>query len=126
MTGEPAHFSGKPPSTWDVRIFVQALQSLLPNLNWREVILWLDYPEFHLSSPDGLNLIVSAFKLATRDTFPLECFYLSWRNTQGHLSLLKQAIIGCPEFSVAQYPMVIMQLTDEHKFNLNSEEAKTW
>lgn len=126
MTGEPSHFTGKPPSTWDVRIFVQGLQSLLPNLNWREVILYLDYPEFYLSSPDGLNLIVSAFKFATRDTFPVECFYMDWRNTRGHLSLLKQAIVGCPEFSVAQYPMVIMQLTDEHKFNLNSEEAKTW
>ena len=126
VTGDPPHYTGKSPTTWDVRVFVQALQSLLPNLNWREVILYLDYPEFNLSSPEGLNLIVSAFKLATRDTFPVECFYLVWRNTRGHLSLLKQAIVGCPEFSVAQYPMVVMQLSDENKFNLNSEEAKTW
>ena len=68
MTSDPAHFSGKSPPTWDIRVFVQALQSLLPNLNWREVILYLDYPEFYLSSPEGLNLIVSTFKLATRYT----------------------------------------------------------
>ena len=66
MSSDPTHFAGKPPSTWDIRVFVQALQSILPNLNWREVILYLDYPEFHLSSPEGLNLIVSTFKLATR------------------------------------------------------------
>ena len=72
------------------------------------------------------ELIMCYFNLFSRDTFPLECFYLSWRNTRGHLSLLKQAIAGCPEFSVAQYPMVIMQLNDEHKYNLSSEETKTW
>ena len=66
MSSDPAHFAGKSPSTWDIRVFVQALQSILPNLNWREVILYLDYPEFHLSFPEGLNLIVSTFKLATR------------------------------------------------------------
>ena len=45
VTGDPPHYTGKSPTTWDVRVFVQALQSLLPNLNWREVILYLDYPE---------------------------------------------------------------------------------
>ena len=71
-------------------------------------------------------LDVYDFIIFCRDTFPLECFYLSWRNSRGHLSLLKQAILGCPEFSVAQYPLVIMQINDEHKYNLSSEDAKTW
>ena len=88
------------------------------------MILNLDYPEFYLESPEGLSLIMTGFKSITRDPFPLETIYLSWSCTRGQLSLLRQAIKGCPEFSVSQFPLISLQLSDE--LNLHSEEARTW
>lgn len=96
------------------------------DLNWREVILNLDYPEFNLDSPKGLALIITGFKSVSRDPFPLETIYLGWSSTSSQLSLLKQAIKGSPEFSIAQFPLCSMQLSDELKANLNSEDARTW
>ena len=95
-------------------------------MNWREVILHLDYPEFYLDSPEGLSLIFTAFKSVSREPFPLETIYLGWSCTRGQLSLFKQAIKGCAEFSIAQFPLCSMQLHDDLKVNLNSDEAKTW
>ena len=96
------------------------------DFNWREVILNLDYPEFHIDSPDGLGLIMTGFKSVSRDPFPLETIYLGWSCTGGQLSLLQQAIKGCAEFSIAQFPLCAMQLGEDLKANINSEEARTW
>lgn len=90
------------------------------------MILNLDYPEFNLDSPKGLALIITGFKSVSRDPFPLETIYLGWSSTSSQLSLLKQAIKGSPEFSIAQFPLCSMQLSDELKANLNSEDARTW
>ena len=98
----------------------------MSDLNWREVILKLDYPDFHLDSPEGLLLIMTGFKSVSRDPFPLETIYLGWSCTSGQLSLLKQAIKGCAEFSIAQFPLCSMQLKDELKVSLNSEDVKIW
>lgn len=90
------------------------------------MILNLDYPEFHLDAPEGLALIMTGFKSVSRDPFPLETIYLGWSFTKGQLSLLKQAIRGCSEFSISQFPLCSMQLSDELKANLSSEETRTW
>lgn len=90
------------------------------------MILNLDYPEFYLDSPEGLALIMTGFKSVTRDPFPLETIYLGWSCTRGQLSLLRQAIKGCSEFSIAQSPLYSLQLNEELKTNLHSEEARTW
>lgn len=69
---------------------------------------------------------MSAFKSASRDPFPLETIYLAWSCTSGQLSFLRQAIKGCVEFSVAQFPLGTIQVSDELKTNPNSEDARTW
>lgn len=98
-------------------------------LNWREVVQSLDYPDFYVPSPDALSLIVTAYNQASRDPFPLDCLYMvEWRNTRGQLSWVKAAIKGCPEFSVAQFPLACIPqgLVEELKINLAVEEAMTW
>ncbi len=95
-------------------------------MNWREVILNLDYPEFYLDSPEGLSLIITGYKSVSRDPFPLETVYLTWSCTRGQLSLLKQAIKGCPEFSVAQFPLCTLKMSEDVRISANSEMAKTW
>ena len=105
-------------------VIVRPLKLL--GFNWREVILNLDYPEFFLESPEGLSLIMTGYKSVSRDPFPLETIYLGWSCTRGQLSLLRQAIKGCSEFSIAQFPLYSLQLSDELKINLHSDEARTW
>lgn len=90
------------------------------------MILNLDYPEFSLDSPEGLGLIMIGFKSVSRDPFPLETIYLGWSCTSGQLSLLRQAIKGSAEFSIAQFPLCSMQLGENLKANLNSEDVRTW
>ena len=57
----------------------------VPNLTWHDVIMKLDYPGFQLSSPEGLALIVTAYKTASRDPFPTEAIYLSWECPRGQV-----------------------------------------
>ena len=89
----------------------------------------LDYPGFYVPSPEALSLIITAYNQASRDPFPLDCLYMvEWRNTRGQLSWVKTAIVGCPEFSVAQFPLACIPqgLVEELKINLTIEEAMTW
>ena len=52
---------------------------------WRELILHLDYPGFVLPSPEALSLIMTAYNMACREPFPLECVHLSWSNPRGQV-----------------------------------------
>ena len=90
------------------------------------MILNLDYPEFYLDSPEGLSLIVTGYKSVSRDPFPVEMIYLVWSCTGGQLSLLRQAIKGCPEFSVAEFPLCTLKLSDDMLLKTSSDIAKTW
>jgi CCR4-NOT transcription complex subunit 1 len=125
VTGEAAHASIKGPATWDVKNFVSAVQSLVPNMPWRELILHLDYPGFILPSPEALSLIMTAYNMACREPFPLECVHLAWSNPRGQLSWYLQVLAGCPEFNVSQYMGESIDL-EPFKIVLSSEEAKPW
>ena len=105
---------------------VGVLISFRADFNWRDVILNLDYPEFYIDSPEGLALIMTGFKSVSRDQFPVGTIYFGWTCSRGQLSLLKQAIKGCPEFSIAQFPLSSMQLGEELKVNPSSEDVRTW
>lgn len=52
---------------------------------WRELILHLDYPEFYLPSPEALSLVMTAYNMACREPFPLECVHLAWTNPRGQV-----------------------------------------
>ena len=52
---------------------------------WRELILHLDYPGFILPSPEALSLIMTAYNMACREPFPLECVHLAWSNPRGQV-----------------------------------------
>ena len=40
--------------------------SQVPSLCWRDVIPELDYKGFHLPSPEGLSIVITAFNTACR------------------------------------------------------------
>ncbi len=81
---------GKPsPLTWDIQVLVDAVRSQAPNLNWSAVMRQLDVPSFKVIDHAGLNVIVSAFKLASSEPFPADAFLGRWKNSNGQLGLLK-------------------------------------
>lgn len=105
--------------SWVLETFLSVLKDLVPSLNWRELVLALDHPEFSLPDPDSLSFIMRAYRLATQDPFPVEVLYrydscplslpsllLSrrpWENREGQLSWLRHALSGCADFSFADY-----------------------
>ena len=75
----------------------------VPNMPWRELILHLDYPGFILPSPEGLSLIMTAYNMACREPFPLECVHLAWANPRGQVR--QWDVDGCAELCI--FKMVV-------------------
>ncbi|XP_053697550.1 CCR4-NOT transcription complex subunit 1 [Sabethes cyaneus] len=93
--------SGGENSTWKPEIFVQALKEVVPGLNWKDVCLALDHPEFLIKDRPGLALLLSILKMGVQSNglgqhFPIECVYQRWTNVEGQLSLIAM-ILKCPD-----------------------------
>ncbi|XP_030378589.1 CCR4-NOT transcription complex subunit 1 isoform X2 [Scaptodrosophila lebanonensis] len=91
--------------TWKPDVFVQALKELVPQLNWKDVCMELDHPEFVLKDRIGLDLLLTIFRLATQSNiFPHpECIYRHWQNTEGQLSLITTMLNNPDLFSFADF-----------------------
>lgn len=88
-------------SSWKPDVFVQALKEVVPNLNWKEVCLGLDHPEFAIKDRVGLNLLITIIRLGFQSSgmgqnFPAECLYRHWTNAEAQLSLFT-AILKSPD-----------------------------
>ncbi len=46
----------------------------------------MDYEGFHLSSPDGLSIIMTAYTTGSKDPFPIDMIYGPWVHTSGQVS----------------------------------------
>jgi CCR4-NOT transcription complex subunit 1 len=72
------------PTSWNVAVFVDTLKELYPKLNWPLVIKHLDHPGFLLLDQKGLALIMSIYRKATKEPFPLDVLFDDvWTNTTG-------------------------------------------
>jgi CCR4-NOT transcription complex subunit 1 len=85
-----------PSNTWNTTIFVQAVKAVSPGLDWSETIKMLDNDSFGAIDVDGLALIISIFRCASSEAFPIEFLLGRWRNSAAQLSVLK-ALIASPE-----------------------------
>lgn len=90
---------------WKPDVFVQALKEVVPQLNWKEICLELDHPEFILKDRIGLDLLLTIFRLATQSNlFPHpECIYRHWQNVEGQFSLIAVMLKNPDIFSFADY-----------------------
>ncbi|XP_073847856.1 CCR4-NOT transcription complex subunit 1 isoform X2 [Musca autumnalis] len=90
---------------WKPDVFVQALKEVVPQLNWKEVCLELDHPEFIIKDRIGLDLLLTIFRLATQSNlFPHpECIYRHWQNVEGQFSLIAVMLKNPDLFSFADY-----------------------
>lgn len=93
-------------STWKPEIFVQALKDVVPNLNWKDVCVALDHPEFLIKDRAGLSLLLSIVKMGVHaagvgHSFPVECVYQRWTNVEGQLSLITMILKNPDLYSFA-------------------------
>ncbi|VVC86298.1 unnamed protein product [Leptidea sinapis] len=99
-----------PCDGWNAEIFVQALKELASNLNWKEVILQLDHPEFIVLDRQGLNLLFTILRLGLQsagypsNTFPVEYLCRRWTNLDGQMSLIINILKHPDIFSFADFP----------------------
>ena len=97
--------STPPPSTasktatgWDFDLLIDVLKAQHPDLNWFGVATALDYEEFYVPDPQAFKLLMSSFKKAFQELFPLETVIgRLWRNADGQVSFLRQATLAPPE-----------------------------
>ncbi|XP_045510260.1 CCR4-NOT transcription complex subunit 1 isoform X1 [Colias croceus] len=95
---------------WNAEVFVQTLKELASNLNWKEVILQLDHPEFIVPDRQGLSLLFTILRLGLQSAgypaniFPVEYLCRRWTNLEGQMSLITNILKYPDVFSLADYP----------------------
>jgi CCR4-NOT transcription complex subunit 1 len=125
VNNDPSRMGTKSPAGWDPKVFATALQSLVPNLCWRDVVPEMDYEGFHVPTTEGLNIIMTAFNIGSKDPFPIEMIYEPWIHTKGQLSWFQQALTSGSEFNFYNYHFNPVNL-EALKTTYLVEEAKTW
>ncbi|XP_072169675.1 CCR4-NOT transcription complex subunit 1-like [Diadema setosum] len=93
------------PSTWDVDTFIKVVRDLAPHINFREVVFDLDHQGFFISDTQGLRLVKMALlRGLQQEPFPVEVLYRVWKNYEGQLSWIQQALAQPDVFCFADYP----------------------
>lgn len=96
--------------SWNAEVFVQTLKELASSLNWKEVILQLDHPEFVVPDRQGLSLLFTILRLGLQSAgypaniFPVEYLCRRWTNLEGQMSLISNILKHPDIFSFADYP----------------------
>ncbi|GBP76975.1 CCR4-NOT transcription complex subunit 1 [Eumeta japonica] len=119
--------------SWNAEVFVQTLKELVSNLNWKEVILHLDHPEFIIPDRQGLCLLFTILRLGLQsagypaNVFPVDYLCRRWANLEGQMSLISNILKFPDIFSFADYPfhpvsIDILKLPPE----ADNKEVGTW
>lgn len=95
---------------WNAEVFVQTLKELASNMNWKEVILQLDHPEFIVPDRNALTLLFTILRLGLQSAgypaniFPVEYLCRRWTNLDGQMSLVSNILKHPDVFSFADHP----------------------
>lgn len=95
MEDQPDPLSSSPldvkSTGWNLDVFVSAVSSLAPSLDWSLVVRKLDFPEFKLIDLKGAVLIAQVIRRASSDPFPVRALLSRWNNISGQVSFLRFA-----------------------------------
>ncbi|KAK7386118.1 hypothetical protein VNO78_26091 [Psophocarpus tetragonolobus] len=87
-----------PLNSWNIDVLIDTTKNLAPQTNWVRVIENLDHEGFFLPSEEAFSFLMSVYKHACKEPFPLHAICGSiWKNTEGQLSFLKYAVSAPPE-----------------------------
>ena len=100
--------SAAKPITWNLEVFVSAVTSMAPKINWVDVMHNLDQPDFAIADWKGFQLILNTYKLATSQAFPTHVLLSKWRNLPAQINMLKFTIeaLAEPSYSALVAPVV--------------------
>lgn len=98
VLGMVARTSTEGAPAWNAGVLVEGLKAANPALDWQRVAEALDTPGFATPDASSLAALMSAWRHATPDPFPLRALVGGlWTNTAGQLSFLRQATAAAPE-----------------------------
>ncbi|KAD3069237.1 hypothetical protein R6Q59_016720 [Mikania micrantha] len=87
-----------PPNSWNTDVLIESIKQLAPGISWTTVIENLDHEGFYVPDEAAFLLLISCYKHASQDPFPLAAVCGSvWKNIEGQLSFLKYAVSVPPE-----------------------------
>ncbi|GMP61971.1 hypothetical protein CsSME_00024246 [Camellia sinensis var. sinensis] len=85
-------------SSWNIDVLIDSIKQLAPETNWISVVENLDHEGFYFPNEAAFSFFMSVYKRACQDPFPLHAICGSvWKNTEGQLSFLKNAVAVPPE-----------------------------
>jgi CCR4-NOT transcription complex subunit 1 len=115
-----------PLSSWNVDVLLDSIKQLAPGINWVKVVENMDYEGFCIPDEKAFSLFMSIYKKACQDPFPIFAVCGSvWKNIEGQLSFLKNAVSAPPEifsFAHSERKLVYTDAVNSHKFG-NSNNA---
>ena len=84
--------------SWNVEVAVKVLKASYPNLRWPSIADKLDRASFSLPSQSAFQTLITAYKSASQEAFPLQAIVgRMWQNQQGQLEFLNHAIQSPPD-----------------------------
>ncbi|KAK4379437.1 hypothetical protein RND71_001299 [Anisodus tanguticus] len=111
-----------PLSSWNAGVLVDAIKQLAPGLNWVTVMENLDHEGFYIPDEAAFSILMSIYKHACQDPFPLGAICGSiWKNAEGQLSLLKYAVTVPPEvftFAHSGRQLEYVDAVNDHKIQI--------
>lgn len=114
-----------PLTTWNLEAIATVLREY-PNLNWAEVAMKCDQPNFYVPDQKGLKAFLSLYKACSGLNFPLDGLFKIWENKVGHLSLLQQAIAAPPEVISFEGSSHLQEPFDDHPEISTGTPNKAW
>ncbi|CAN6460845.1 unnamed protein product [Victoria cruziana] len=85
-------------NSWNVDVLLDSIKQIAPETNWKIVMENLDHEGFYLPDEKAFLLLMSIYKNACQEPFPLHAVTgVTWENAEGQLSFLKYAISASPE-----------------------------
>ncbi|KAF3780626.1 CCR4-NOT transcription complex subunit 1 [Nymphaea thermarum] len=101
-------------NSWNIDVLLDSIKQIAPETNWKAVMENLDHEGFYLPDEKAFLLLMSIYRNACQDPFPLSAVTgVTWKNAEGQLSFLKYAIPASPEiftFSHAARQLSYMEL----------------
>eukprot|EP00163_Fabomonas_tropica_P033612 TRINITY_DN892_c0_g1_i3.p1 TRINITY_DN892_c0_g1~~TRINITY_DN892_c0_g1_i3.p1 ORF type:complete len:2289 (-),score=618.48 TRINITY_DN892_c0_g1_i3:1290-8156(-) len=114
---------------WNFDVFVDCVIQANAGLDWKQVALALDHPEFVVHDIDALNALVGALQRGSKDPsfYPVESLVGRglWNNQFGQLTFLRNAVIASPEgFNFTTSPR--QQAVPQHLNRQYSDSMSAW
>ncbi|XP_054784760.1 uncharacterized protein LOC129291440 isoform X2 [Prosopis cineraria] len=114
-----------PLNSWNIDVLIDTIKHLAPGINWTSIIENLDHEGFFVPSEEAFSFLMSVYKHACKEPFPLNAICGSvWKNTEGQLSFLKFAVSAPPEvFTFAHSTRQLEYVDAIHGHKLQSGHA---